>query len=175
MRPKIHVFDEITHKLMIFRFSTSRTTLTQFQDTFFTALLSNRIQSLLDEKGYIFIDRWYEQHISDIFEIFNEIFSSPELFGVILNYLRTKDIDLKRCDRKALIHEAEYYNISPLVKRLHLIEQMDNSHCGDLLFYGLLSAPSNITILNFNTKYNILMLFSYFSCTNTRSNSTNVK
>lgn len=52
------------------RFSTSRTTLNQVNDTFFTSLLSGRIQSLRDETGAIFIDR------------------DPDLFSLILNYLR---------------------------------------------------------------------------------------
>lgn len=52
------------------RFSTSKTTLTQVAETFFTSLLSGRIQSLRDEHGAIFIDR------------------DPELFSIILNYLR---------------------------------------------------------------------------------------
>lgn len=128
------------------RFSTSKTTLNQIPDTFFTSLLSGRIQSLRDENGAIFIDR------------------DPELFSLILNYLRwanvdcviilcmthlaiiyrTKDIDLKLCDIRLLRHEAEYYGISPLIKRLGLIEEMDCSGCGDLLFYCLLPAPSEL-------------------------------
>lgn len=106
------------------KFSTSKTTLTQVPDTFFTSLLSGRIQSLRDENGAIFIDR------------------DPNLFCLILNYLRTKDIDLKKCDIRALRHEAEYYSISPLIKRLLLIEEMESSTCGNLLFYSLLQAPN---------------------------------
>lgn len=108
--------------------------------------MSGRIQSLRDETGAIFIDR------------------DPNLFSLILNYLRyvlniianaasklimylcypsrTKDIDLNKCDIRALRHEAEYYSISPLIKRLLLIEEMEHSGCGDLLFYSLLPAPS---------------------------------
>lgn len=86
--------------------------------------MSGRIQSLKDETGAFFIDR------------------DPDLFQIILNYLRTKDIDLKKCDVRALKHEAEFYVISPLTKRLMLIEEMDHSSCGDLLFYCLLPAPS---------------------------------
>lgn len=61
-------------------------------------------------------------------------------------HCRTKDIDLKVCDIRLLRHEAEFYGISPLVKRLLLIEEMDHSGCGDLLFYCLLAAPSKIVI-----------------------------
>ncbi|KAH8337243.1 hypothetical protein KR059_004199 [Drosophila kikkawai] len=106
------------------RFSTSRQTLTWIPDTFFTALLSGRISSLRDEHNAIFIDR------------------DPTLFSVILNYLRTKDIDIKNCEIRALRHEAEYYGITPLTKRLALCEDLNHSSCGDVLFYGFLAAPA---------------------------------
>lgn len=105
-----------------FRFSTSTSTLTWCPDSFFSALLSGRIPSLRDENNAIFIDR------------------DPKLFSIILNYLRTKEIDLKDTDLTILRHEAEFYNISPLVKRLMLCEEMDESSCGDVLFYGYLQA-----------------------------------
>lgn len=97
-------------------FSTSRQTLTWIPDTFFTALLSGRISSLRDEHNAIFIDR------------------DPTLFSIILNYLRTKDIDIKNCEIRALRHEAEYYGITPLTKRLALCEDLNHSSCGDVLF-----------------------------------------
>lgn len=107
----------------IFRFSTSRQTLTCIPDTFFTALLSGRISSLRDDSGAIFIDR------------------DPTLFGIILNYMRTRDIDIKQCDLRMLRHEAEYYNISPLVRRLVLCEDLNHSSCGDVWFYAHLTPP----------------------------------
>jgi BTB/POZ domain-containing protein KCTD3 len=104
----------------------------QIPDTFFTSLLSGRIQSLKDETGAYFIDR------------------DPDIFALILNYLRTKDIsDMQKCDLRALKLEAEFFVISPLVKRLMLIEEMDQSSCGDLLFYCLLPPPTNIPIEEF--------------------------
>lgn len=106
-----------------YRFSTSRQTLTCIPDTFFTALLSGRISSLRDDSGAIFIDR------------------DPTLFGIILNYLRTRDIDIKQCDLRILRHEAEYYNISPLVRRLILCEDLNHSSCGDVWFYAHLTPP----------------------------------
>lgn len=108
----------------LYRFSTSRQTLTWIPDTFFTALLNGRIPSLRDEKGAIFIDR------------------DPKIFSIILNYLRTREIELKDCDIRSLRHEAEYYGIAPLVKRLILCEEMSQSTCGDVLFYGYLPPPS---------------------------------
>ncbi|XP_076284196.1 BTB/POZ domain-containing protein KCTD3 [Lasioglossum baleicum] len=106
------------------RFSTSKQTLTWVPDSFFTTLLSNRIASHRDEDGALFIDR------------------DPKLFSIILNYLRTKDIDLKNIDIRTLRHEAEYYGILPLVKRLILCEDLTQSSCGDVLFYGYLPPPS---------------------------------
>lgn len=105
------------------RFSTSLQTLTWIPDTFFTALLNGRIPTLRDEKGAVFIDR------------------DPKLFSVILNYLRTREIELKDIVIKTLRHEAEYYGIAPLVKRLILCEEMSESTCGDVLFYGYLPPP----------------------------------
>ncbi|XP_034239319.1 BTB/POZ domain-containing protein KCTD3 [Thrips palmi] len=105
------------------RFSTSRQTLSWIPDSFFTALLSGRISSLKDETGAIFIDR------------------DPKVFALILNYLRTKDIELKSVDIRALRHEAEYYGITPLVKRLVLCQDLTQSSCGDVLFYGYLPPP----------------------------------
>ncbi|XP_050068659.1 SH3KBP1-binding protein 1 [Anopheles maculipalpis] len=106
------------------RFSTSRQTLTWVPDTFFTSLLNGRISSLRDETDAIFIDR------------------DPKLFSLVLNYLRTKEIDIKSVDIRVLRHEAEFYNIAPLIKRLMLCEEMDQSSCGDVLFYGYLPAPN---------------------------------
>lgn len=99
-------------------------------DTFFTALLSGRISSLKDDSGAIFIDR------------------DPTLFGIILNYLRTRDIDIKQCDLRMLRHEAEYYNISPLVRRLILCEDLNHSSCGDVWFYAHLTPPGFIICFN---------------------------
>ncbi|XP_049826851.1 BTB/POZ domain-containing protein KCTD3 isoform X3 [Aethina tumida] len=117
------------------RFSTSRQTLTLIPDTFFTALLNGRISSLRDEKGAIFIDR------------------DPKIFSIILNYLRTRDIELNGIDLRILRHEAEYYNIAPLVKRLMLCEELTESICGDVLFYGSLPPPNIPMHVPCNTPY----------------------
>ncbi|XP_071532905.1 SH3KBP1-binding protein 1 isoform X2 [Panulirus ornatus] len=106
------------------RFSTSRHTLTWVPDTFFTSLLSGRISTLRDESGAIFIDR------------------DPSLFSIILNYLRTRDLNMSVVDINALRHEAEFYGIAPLVKRLMLCQDLHHSSCGDVLFCGYLSPPS---------------------------------
>ncbi|CAG5127066.1 unnamed protein product [Candidula unifasciata] len=106
------------------RFSTSRQTLTWNPDTFFTSLLSGRISSHKDETGAIFIDR------------------DPKLFALILNYLRTKEIQWRNVDLSALRHEAEFYGISALVGRLALCEDLDHSSCGDVLFHGYFQPPT---------------------------------
>jgi hypothetical protein len=104
-------------------FSTSKTTLTWIRDTFFTSLLSGRIATVEDDRGAKFIDR------------------DPELFRHILNYLRTKQIDLNGVSLPLLRHEAQFYGITPLVKRLTLCEEMNESACGDVLYHGMLQPP----------------------------------
>ncbi|XP_038073163.1 BTB/POZ domain-containing protein KCTD3-like [Patiria miniata] len=106
------------------RFSTSKQTLTCIPDSFFSSLMSGRIPSVRDEEGAIFIDR------------------DPTVFAPILNYLRTKELNLKGVDIQTLRHEAEFYGISPLVKNLSLCEDLERSSCGNVLFHGILPPPS---------------------------------
>ncbi|KAI5098287.1 SH3KBP1-binding protein 1, partial [Silurus meridionalis] len=105
------------------RFSTSRQTLTWVPDTFFSSLLSGRISTLKDETGAIFIDR------------------DPSLFAPILNFLRTKELHPRSIDVSLLMHEAEYYGITPLVRKLQLCDELDRSSCGSVLFNGYLPPP----------------------------------
>ncbi|XP_033629547.1 BTB/POZ domain-containing protein KCTD3-like isoform X1 [Asterias rubens] len=106
------------------KFSTSKQTLTCVPDSFFSSLMSGRIPSVKDEEGAIFIDR------------------DPTVFAPILNYLRTKELNLKGVDVQTLRHEAEFYGISPLVKKLTLCEDLERSSCGNVLFHGYLPPPS---------------------------------
>ncbi|XP_038238035.1 SH3KBP1-binding protein 1 [Dermochelys coriacea] len=105
------------------RFSTSRQTLTWISDSFFSSLLSGRISTLKDETGAIFIDR------------------DPTVFAPILNFLRTKELDPRGVNISLLLHEAEFYGITPLVRRLQLREELDRSACGSVLFNGYLPPP----------------------------------
>ncbi|RXM98696.1 BTB/POZ domain-containing protein KCTD3 [Acipenser ruthenus] len=41
-----------------------------------------------------------------------------------------------------LRHEAEFYGITPLVRRLQLCEELDRSSCGSVLFHGYLPPPA---------------------------------
>ena len=108
------------------KFSTSRETLLWSPDSFFSSLLSGRVPSLKDDTGAVFIDR------------------DPKLFAVILNFLRTKEISATGVDVSALRHEAEFYGIASLVKRLALCEDLDHSGCGDVLFHGCIHPPSGL-------------------------------
>ena len=105
------------------RFSTSRQTLTWIPDSFFTAMLNGLISTNRDEQGYIFIDR------------------DPQLFSIILNYLRTKELDINDCDLHRLKHECEFYAVQPLIRRLQLCEDLEHSQCGDVLFNGYIDPP----------------------------------
>uniref|UniRef100_A0A3B5LWD2 Potassium channel tetramerization domain containing 3 n=1 Tax=Xiphophorus couchianus TaxID=32473 RepID=A0A3B5LWD2_9TELE len=108
------------------KFSTSRQTLMWIPDSFFSSLLSGRISTLRDETGAIFIDR------------------DPTAFAPILNFLRTKELDLRGVNISVLRHEAEFYGITPLVRRLLLCEELDRSSCGSVLFHGYLPPPAFI-------------------------------
>ncbi|KAL0972863.1 hypothetical protein UPYG_G00195670 [Umbra pygmaea] len=105
------------------RFSTSRQTLTWVPDSFFSSLLSGRISTLKDETGAIFIDR------------------DPSLFTPILNFLRTKELFPRSINVHQLMHEAEFYGITPLVRKLQLCDELDRSSCGSVLFNGYLPPP----------------------------------
>ncbi|XP_029026826.1 SH3KBP1-binding protein 1 [Betta splendens] len=105
------------------RFSTSRQTLTWVPDSFFSSLLSGRISTLKDETGAIFIDR------------------DPSLFASILNFLRTKELHPRSINVHMLMHEAEFYGITPLVRKLQLCDELDRSSCGNVLFNGYLPPP----------------------------------
>uniref|UniRef100_A0A672FW00 Potassium channel tetramerization domain containing 3 n=1 Tax=Salarias fasciatus TaxID=181472 RepID=A0A672FW00_SALFA len=81
--------------------------------------------TLRDETGAIFIDR------------------DPTAFAPILNFLRTKELDLRGVNISVLRHEAEFYGITPLVRRLLLCEELDRSSCGSVLFHGYLPPPGS--------------------------------
>ncbi|KAF3848211.1 hypothetical protein F7725_021239 [Dissostichus mawsoni] len=95
-------------------------TLTWVPDSFFSSLLSGRISTLKDETGAIFIDR------------------DPSLFATILNFLRTKELYPRSINVHMLMHEAEFYGITPLVRKLQLCDELDRSSCGNVLFNGYL-------------------------------------
>uniref|UniRef100_A0A8C2MC29 SH3KBP1-binding protein 1 n=1 Tax=Cricetulus griseus TaxID=10029 RepID=A0A8C2MC29_CRIGR len=87
------------------------------------SLLSGRISTLKDETGAIFIDR------------------DPTVFAPILNFLRTKELDPRGIHGSSLLHEAQFYGLTPLVRRLQVREELDRSSCGNVLFNGYLPPP----------------------------------
>lgn len=80
----------------------------------------------MDDQGSIFVDR------------------DPTLFTHVLNYLRTKEIHLPETENgmKGLVHEAEFYGITPLTQQLKLVQELEHSSCGNVLYYGCLNPPS---------------------------------
>jgi len=87
-------------------------------------MLSGRISTQRDDSGAIFIDR------------------DPELFRPILNYLRNHQLSFDGANVKELRHEAEFYGIGPLIRKLTLCLDLNVSGCGDVLFYSYLAAPT---------------------------------
>lgn len=77
------------------KFCTSKQTLISVENTFFTSLLSHEndvVSALKDHKDRFFIDR------------------DPDLFRVILNYLRTGQLhNIDKYSLDTLLHEAEFY------------------------------------------------------------------
>uniref|UniRef100_A0A8D2LRN0 SH3KBP1 binding protein 1 n=1 Tax=Varanus komodoensis TaxID=61221 RepID=A0A8D2LRN0_VARKO len=72
--------------------------------------------------------------------LFVQIFidRDPDAFAPILNFLRTKELDT---NLSLLLHEAQFYGITPLVRRLQLQQELEQSSCGCVLFSGYLPAP----------------------------------
>ncbi|XP_015786942.1 BTB/POZ domain-containing protein KCTD3-like [Tetranychus urticae] len=114
------------------RFSTSKRTLLSIPETFFTSLLSDHqqlINSLKDATGAFFIDR------------------DPKVFTVILNYLRTRQlIHLDNIPIEVLLHEAEFYGLTPLVKRLKAYQDLAETNVcgGNVFFQGILQKPAGL-------------------------------
>uniref|UniRef100_A0A8C1J5I7 BTB/POZ domain-containing protein KCTD3-like n=1 Tax=Cyprinus carpio TaxID=7962 RepID=A0A8C1J5I7_CYPCA len=78
--------------------------------------------------------------------LFYKIFidRDPTAFAPILNFLRTKELDLRGVNISILRHEAEFYGITPLVRRLLLCEELERSSCGSVLFHGYLPPPGRV-------------------------------
>ncbi len=138
------------------RFSTSKNTLLSLQgeETFFTSLLSGRIASNMDESGAYFIDR------------------DPTLFRLILNYLRTQQLHLLVEDSdaqqiSALIHEANFYGISPLSKQLSMCQSAGKSSCGNILFCGKLEPPKRghqVKLIKAHFSTIVVAYDNFFAC-----------
>ncbi|KAG1655097.1 BTB/POZ domain-containing protein KCTD3 [Nymphon striatum] len=118
--------DEIVHlNVGGTKFTTSRQTLTWVAESFFTSMLSNRISTTRDDSGAVFIDR------------------DPKLFAIILNYLRSRDVDLNDVDISILRHEAEYYAIGPLAVPIN-----PKNHSEENVANNLSSSQENVPELS---------------------------
>ncbi|KAK4473071.1 hypothetical protein MN116_004262 [Schistosoma mekongi] len=119
------------------KFSTSRNTLLWNKNSFFSVLLDGALPTMRDESGAIFIDR------------------DPDMFSVILNYLRTSELNLNGVDINSLRNEAQFYALDSLVRKLSLCEENLLGRCGDLLFHSYMPAPEfmlNECGTNFNSQ-----------------------
>ena len=45
----------------------------------------------------------------------------------------------------SLLHEAEYFGITPLIRRITVCLSLNKSHCGNLLFHAHLPLPSKLS------------------------------
>jgi len=81
------------------RFETTTETLTKVPDSMLSAMFSGRFPIEPGEDGYFFFDR------------------DPKHFAALLSYLRTGRLELPTSaqDRRELLHEAEYFQIKPLI------------------------------------------------------------
>uniref|UniRef100_A0AAR2KQ27 Potassium channel tetramerisation-type BTB domain-containing protein n=1 Tax=Pygocentrus nattereri TaxID=42514 RepID=A0AAR2KQ27_PYGNA len=112
--------------------------------SFLFSLLSGRISTLKDETGAIFIDR------------------DPSLFAPILNFLRTKELHPRSIDVHLLMHEAEFYGITPLVRKLQLCDELDRSSCGTVLFNGYLPPPGERSLCTGTVVHLFLCIVTLF-------------
>lgn len=91
-----------------FKFSTTRATLLSIPNSYFAALLEERVPTVKDEKGAYFIDR------------------DGQYFPPILTYLRTKELNVAPQDRRAVLREAKFYLLSPVVALLQGVCAQDD-------------------------------------------------
>lgn len=81
------------------RFTTTEKTLCHDPESFFSRLCHNSLTSDKDETGAILIDR------------------DPSYFSTVLNYLRHGKLIMgKDQSEEGVLEEAEFYNITPLIK-----------------------------------------------------------
>ena len=100
--------------------SSASTLLWPGPNTFFAALLSDRLPSLLDETHAYFIDR------------------DPETFAMILSYLRTRHVDLGQVPVDALRVEADFFGLDQLSQELNAFAP--RVACGGILFDSFVPA-----------------------------------
>ncbi|CEO97688.1 BTB domain-containing protein [Plasmodiophora brassicae] len=112
------------------RFETRVSTLTDISDTYFAHQLSGRFKVDLEEA--LFIDR------------------DAKLFRFILNYMRTRQLNVPEGPEylflyRALLEEARYFNIAPLIEELgRLIDSRASKARHALPLIPIAKVPGNI-------------------------------
>jgi len=115
-----------------FKFHTTVATLTKYPDTFFTALLSEKMPTARDEEGAYFIDR------------------DGQFFAPVLIWLRTNEISLPPgTTRDDLLREAIFFSIQPLVEELTLCASTPCEDEGEIRDY--LKCP--LELVSYVTEY----------------------
>ena len=99
------------------RFVTTRATLSRVPDTFFSALLSGRFEARTDDGGALFIDR------------------SAAGFALLLEWLRCGAMPEGREARTALLEEADYFGVAPLIEQLEVRARRESGRqaCASLI------------------------------------------
>lgn len=90
-----------------YKYATTRATLLSVPSSYFEALLEERVPTPKDEKGAYFIDR------------------DGQYFPPILTYLRTKELHVPMSDRRAVLREAKFYLLAPVVQLLQGVITQD--------------------------------------------------
>lgn len=91
-----------------YKYATTRATLLTIPNSYFAALLDERVPTAKDEKGAYFIDR------------------DGQYFPPILTYLRTKELHVPLQDRRAVLREAKFYLLTPVVQLLQGVCAQDD-------------------------------------------------
>ncbi len=117
------------------KYSISLKTINEHNETLF-----NHLSQKLDLKDEIFIDR------------------SPKMFPIILNYLRTKQYDIKKMTKEEILllkEEVDYYNIEEISTYLHNkleVIEFVNYECNGLYYYAGKIAGNNGTAQDLSNK-----------------------
>jgi WD40 repeat protein len=121
------------------RYTTTKATLTRISSSFFNALMEGDIPSTLDDEGAYFIDR------------------EGRYFEPILNFMRTGELIIpKSMSKEAVLHEADFYCVTPVVTAL-LLQESDA--CGGKLFNSMLKGADSQVVSLASMENHLLATF----------------
>ena len=123
-------------------YQTTQHTLTKDQDSMLASMFSGRHPLKTDENGYHFIDR------------------DGKLFEYILKFLRDGNIRIDNLEEntiKNILDEANYYNISGLIKFLQTCVKVDN----DVDIIKKICAVKNFDIEQFEQQFNKIFTLEF--------------